>query len=302
MKNKNNNKVKSVNNFDGLEPPKIYNSTPQRRNPNMQYNRDGKNISTAEKRHKQNKKRKLKNNVRKALITIGLIIVLLAVAVVLSLTVFFKITAINVNGSGIYTSDEVVAYSNIDIGDNLFLINSDDCAKSLEENLPYIYSVTVKRKLPSEITLNITEATPCYYIKNEDGSYKLLDDNLKVLKDSSKEIPADVKEIQSAAVTSSKEGQIIVFENENVSNCIIKLSEIINNLNMTEATALSSNGINDNFIVYENRITFKLGSCDNLESKVYRGLAVCEKLNETNENAKGTLDLTADKQSYFTAD
>ncbi|HIY34259.1 MAG TPA: hypothetical protein IAA24_03980, partial [Candidatus Eubacterium faecigallinarum] len=65
-------------------------------------------------------------------------------------------------------------------------------------------------------------------------------------------------------------------------------------------TSIYSNGIKDNYVVYENRIEFKLGSCDDLESKIYQGLAACEKLNESNPNASGIMNITGGKSLYFT--
>lgn len=289
-----NNKDYEIN----LEPPKIYNN--QRSEVNKVKKNNRKNISTAERRHKQNKKRRLKNSVRNALITTGLLLLLLAVGVVLSLTVFFKIEVIDITGSGMYSSEEITAYCFVDVGDNLFLIDKEKCAEVLEQKLPYIYDVEITRKLPSTLQLNITEASPAYKIKNEDGSYILLDDRFKVLNNNSADSSEGAVEIQNVSIVSSENGLLIGFENEEVQTCLNELSSIIKKLNITEATAVSSDGKNNNCIVYENRIILKLGSSENLEDKIYRGIAGCEKLNESTPNAKGTMDLTSGKQFYFT--
>jgi len=288
-----NNKDYEIN----LEPPKIYN---QGSEGNKVKKNNRKNISTAERRHKQNKKRRLKNSVRNALVTTGLLLLLLAVGVVLSLTVFFKIEAIDITGSGMYSSEEITAYCSVDVGDNLFLIDKEKCAEGLEQKLPYIYDVEITRKLPSTLQLSITEASPAYKIKNEDGSYILLDDRFKVLNSNSAESAEGAVEIQNVSIVSCENGLLIGFENEEVQSCLNELSLIIKKLNITEATAVSSDGKNNNCIVYENRIILKLGSSENLEDKIYRGIAGCEKLNESNPNAKGTMDLTSGKQFYFT--
>ncbi len=289
-----NNKDYEIN----LEPPKIYNNQGSEGNKVKKNNK--KNISTAERRHKQNQKRRLKNSVRNALVTIGLLLLLLAVGVVLSLTVFFKIETIDITGSGMYSSEEITAYCSVDVGDNLFLIDKEKCAEGLEQKLPYIYDVEIIRKLPSTLQLSITEASPAYKIKNEDGSYILLDDRFKVLNSNSAESSEGAVEIQNVSIVSCENGLLIGFENEEVQTCLNELSSIIKKLNITEATAVSSDGKNNNCIVYENRIILKLGSSENLEDKIYRGIAGCEKLNESNPNAKGTMDLTSGKQFYFT--
>lgn len=292
-----------MNNKDydfNLEPPKIYNESSSGENKRRKASKQNKNVSTNEKRRRQNKKRRLKNSVRKTLITIGLLLTLLAVGVVLSLTVFFKIETLNITGSGMYSTEEITAYCTIDEGDNLFLINKEKCAENLEQKLPYIYDVDIKRELPSTLIINITEATAAYRIKNNDESYTLLDDRFKVLDNASKESEDGIIEIQNSAVISNENGFVIGFENEESANGLAQLSEIIKKLNITEATAISSDGKNNNYIVYENRIILNLGNFDNLENKVYRGIAGCEKLNESDPNAKGTMDLSTGKQFYFT--
>lgn len=292
-----------MNNKDydfGLEPPKIYNEHGSGENRKRKASKQNKNVSTNEKRRRQNKKRQLKNSVRKALITIALLLVLIAVGVVLSLTVFFKIETVNISGSGMYSTEEITAYCTIDEGDNLFLINKEKCAENLKQKLPYIYDVDIKRELPSTLVINITEATAAYKIKNDDESYTLLDDRFKVLDNASQEKIDGVIEIQNMEVISNENGFMIGFENEESANGLNQLSEIIKKLNITEVTAISSDGKNNNYLVYENRIVLKLGSFENLENKVYRGIAGCEKLNESNPNAKGTMDLSTGKQFYFT--
>lgn len=283
-----------------LEPPKIYNEGSSKNNGRRQRQKKNKNVSTNEKRRRQNKKRRLKNSVRNALITFGLLLALLAVGVVLSLTVFFKIETLSITGSGMYSTEEITAYCTIDIGDNLFLIDEKKCAESLEQKLPYIYDVDIKRELPSTLVINIIEATPAYAVKNDDESYTLLDDRFKVLDNASKESADEAIEIQNTAVISNENGFTIGFENEESANGLNQLSEIIKKLNITEATAISSDGKDNNYIVYENRIVLKLGNFENLENKVYRGIAGCEKLNESDPNAKGTMDLSIGKQFYFT--
>lgn len=252
-----------------------------------------------EVRRRQNKKRKIKNKARSALITIIVLLAFLALGVTLSLTIFFKITDIKVSGSGVYTAEEIAQLSTIEIGENLFLADAKECAVKLGEALPYIYDVKITRKLPATLNIEVTDATPYLAIENDDNTYILTDDRLKVLEDNAPEKPAGVIMITETAVASAIPGYMIGFENDEVSECIVSLVEAIKNLKMSEATSISCVDKNNNYIVYDNRITFKLGSCNNLDSKLNRGLAVCEELNNHNDSIRGTVNLSVDKQSYF---
>lgn len=286
-------KPKNLNSSLGpvnIEPPKIY----------REDQRNKQNLNRAELRHKQNKKRKLKNSVRNALIMIAFLIVLISVGVVLSLTTFFKIETINVTGSGIYSTEEIIDNCGINKGENLFLIDKENCKAKLEKNLPYVYDVKIKKQLSSTINIEITDAKAEYSIQKEDKTFILLDDNFKVLDNAATENVDGTINIINSEITNAENGSKIVFKDENISDCLSKMSAVIKDINMTEATAISSSSINTNYIVYEGRITFSLGNCDNLESKVYKGLASCDKLNKSKPNAKGTLDLSSDKQIYFT--
>lgn len=289
-----------------LEPPKLYNERQRERteaSKERPEKRGAKNeaLSKTERRSKQNKKRRLKNKVRKVIISIALVILLIAVGVALSLTVFFKIETVSVTGSGIYAENEVVTFSKIDVGDNLFLIDENKIISSITTNLPYVYDVQIKRELPSTVKLILTDAVVKYSIETEEG-YILLDDNFKVLETNAESLPAETIGIIDASVASAQAGQTIAFEDETTADNLNKLSQIIKSLDMTEATAISSTDINHNYIVYEGRITFELGALDEQsESRVLRGLAACEQLDESNPDATGTLNVMGDKQVYFTA-
>lgn len=266
----------------------------------VQLRREGQGFTKNEVRRKQNKKRRLKNGVRNFLITLGIVAFVAIVAAILSLTVFFNITTVNITGSEIYTAEELAKACTIEAGENLFLIDTQKCVNSIERSYPYIYSVKITRKLPATVNITVTDAKAVYAVNNADKTFILLDDNLKVLEKSAKSKPAGVIMITDAKVKSSDAGYAVEFEDENALDCITKLTNTIKTMGITEITSISSKNKNSNFIVYDSRITFELGSCDELEKKIYRGLAICEELNEHNNSVKGKINLTVDKQSYFT--
>ncbi len=272
-----------------IEPPKIYNNHGENKKPNR-----------TQTRHRQNKKRRLKNKVRKALLAVILFIVLIAVGAVLSLTVFFKAQTVNVSGSGIYSQEQIVNASAIDIGDNLFLINSNRAAQKITTQLPYIYNVKIKKQLPATVKITVTDATAAYAIENGDETFILADDNYKVLEVSAAEQPAGSVLITDAAIKSAEPGSRLEFDDDTISDCLIKITDAIKATEMKSATAISCKDINNNYIIYDGRITFELGSCDDLEIKIKRGVLICDEMNETNPSIKGKINLKSGKQSYFT--
>ena len=257
MKNKRNVKKQSPggNNLprefvqNDLEPPKIYSNR----------SNEVQKQTRTQTRRKQNKKRRLKNKVRKALLGIIFFVVLMAVGAVLSLTVFFKTESITVSGSGIYSQEQIVNASSINIGENLFLIDSKDASSRITTQLPYIYNVKIKKQLPATVKITVTDATAEFAIDNGNNTFILADDNYKVLETAAAEQPADSIVIKDAAVKTAEPGKRIEFEDETASDCINKIVEAINATGMTGVTAISSRDVNNNYIIFDNRITFELG-------------------------------------------
>lgn len=251
-------------------------------------------------RRRQNKKRKLKRGVRNVLITACVVIGIAVIGAVLSLTVFFNIASLHITGSGTYSEEQIEQLCNINIGDNMFLIDKDKCKDKLTTALPYIYDVTIKRKLPDTVSIEITEAQPAYIIKNDDKTYTLLDDNLKVLENASKDKYDGAVTISKAIPVSNEPGHTVEFENEDTLNCIKSIVEAVKAVQLEDVSVISSADKNNNSILYKNRITFELGDCKDLENKLYKALAAVDELDKRNNKIKGNLNVSDGKQIYFT--
>ena len=252
-------------------------------------------MTRQERRKKQNKRRRLKHSVRRALAVIGLVLLAVAIVAVLCLTVFFKIENITVTGSKVYDTEKVLSVCTIETGENLFLADTDKAAQQLQQALPYVYSAKIKRKLPGTVQIQVTDAAPAYAVKNKDKTYTLMDEVVQ-------KKPKESILIQKANLKSAKVGQTAQFANKNVAACLTQLAQAIRDYQFTEATAICSEGLNSNSIVYDGRIVFKLGTCEKLEKKIHQGLAACAQLDQDNPSVKGTLRLTGEKQYYFTED
>lgn len=71
-------------------------------------------------------------------------------------------------------------------------------------------------------------------------------------------------------------------------------------MSLDKITELYSTGVGNNYIVYDGRITIKLGKLDGAEDKLYAALTALDKLNTTSPNAHGEINAFSDKQIYFT--
>ena len=84
-------------------------------------------------------------------------VLVICVAIIAALTLFFRVDAIQVSGQQRYTDGQVQEASGIQIGDNLFLMNKYDAAGRIVEELPYIEDTRINRKLPSTLIIEVTE-------------------------------------------------------------------------------------------------------------------------------------------------
>lgn len=303
----------------GLEPPKRYrpeqelsgsNDSKQKRirskskskskhNKNPKVNHD-RILTPDEKRREHNKKRRQKKLIRRIISLSLIVIAATALLVTLSLTFLFKIDTIQIVGNESYTNNEITAVLPIEKEDNLFISDTKGASEKLTQNLPYIYKAEVKRKFPSTIVVNITEAEKIYAVVNRDKTYTLLDKDLKVLECDVIKRPQDSVVIRRLVLSSAEPGKTAGINDEKQMADILNLTNAIDSMKLDEITAIYSKDINNNYMTYDKRITYKLGTTEDLESKLYSALSATEKLNETDPGAHGEMTVSGGKQIYFT--
>ena len=107
-------------------------------------------------------------------------VLLTAVAVVAALTMFFKVSTVEVTGSSRYRDGEVAAASGVELGDNLVLLDKYRIAQRIYTELPYVTGARINRKFPSTLVLEVTETTAVASIQGA-GGYWLLSAGEKLL-------------------------------------------------------------------------------------------------------------------------
>ncbi|MCI9563643.1 MAG: FtsQ-type POTRA domain-containing protein [Oscillospiraceae bacterium] len=107
-------------------------------------------------------------------------VLLTAVAVVAALTMFFKVSTVEVTGSSRYRDGEVAAASGVELGDNLVLLDKYRIAQRIYTELPYVTEARINRKFPSTLVLEVTETTAVASIQGA-GGYWLLSAGEKLL-------------------------------------------------------------------------------------------------------------------------
>ncbi|MEG1849461.1 MAG: FtsQ-type POTRA domain-containing protein, partial [Oscillospiraceae bacterium] len=140
-------------------------------------------------------------------------ILLLAVGVSLSLTVFFQVRSITVEGSTRYAEGELIASSGIAPGQNLWRLQTRKAAQTLADKYPYIERATIERRLPDSVVIHLTQAEPVWAIETSTGTL-LLDRQGRVLEAASAKRPEGWPRVVGFSLEGLTAGDYIVREEQ----------------------------------------------------------------------------------------
>jgi len=191
------------------------------------------------------------------------IILSICVGITLSLTVFFPIEKINVKGSKIYSSEEILRFCDIEKGDNLFTVNSKSSEEKLRKSLPYVESIELERKLPNELTVKVKDAEEFACYKSGSRLY-IVSKSGWVLKETDK-IPKNIIGIKANGIK-CEIGSMALFEDKEVKTVIDEITSAlkeqnisINEIDITDTLSIT--------VKVENRFEVELGNRNNITEK-----------------------------------
>ena len=113
-----------------------------------------------------------------------LCVALIIAAVIGAITLFFKTEKIIVEGNRRYTQQEVIEAAGLELGSNLYLMNKYDHAQAIFQNLPYVESASINRKLPDTLLIEVKECAAAVSVPAEGGAW-LMSVNGKLLEKTS---------------------------------------------------------------------------------------------------------------------
>lgn len=105
---------------------------------------------------------------------------LVVVATIFVMSVFFRITNIQVEGNSHYSDEEIIRAIDIEEGDNLFFFDRFAALSRVFAKLPYVEEVSVERSLPNKVIITVTESQALAYLVLGDEMWTI-DHSCKVL-------------------------------------------------------------------------------------------------------------------------
>ena len=214
-------------------------------------------------------------------------------AILLCIFVFFRVDTVEIIGGESYRKEDILSVCNIQDGDNLVLLSTAEREKELEYRFPYIEKVEIKKRIPARVEVIITETKTSYSVACDAG-YLYVNYAGKVLEVASQ--PAkDSAVVRGTTPTADGPSQMIGFEEEDVT---ITFNEIIDQLQEKDVAGITSIDMSNRYdvtMMYDDRILFKFGNTNGMQSKMAYGIETLNyMINEGSITGEthGEIDLT----------
>lgn len=118
---------------------------------------------------------------RNRLIVQLLTVVAVVMALVLGLSVFFKVEKIEVSGAEVYSDWRIREASGLKEGENLLTFSHARAAALIKANLPYVDTVRFGIKLPDTVNIIVKEDQVVYSIKDKLGQWWLMNSDGRIV-------------------------------------------------------------------------------------------------------------------------
>lgn len=242
-------------------------------------------------------------------------------AVVLGLSVFFRVDAekIEVSGGQKYSAWEVAQASGIKDGDNLLTFNRAQAAGRIQASLPYVKSVRIGIKLPDKVYIEIVEIDVTYSVKSVSGDWWHISAEGKAIEKVTEQGAEQSTKILGVTIEEPKVGQktvayqepqtettpdgepvpITVTAAERLQAATDIAGFLENNGIFGEMASIDVNDVFDIQLWYGQQYQIKLGNRTDLSRKItyFKG-ALDQQLGA---HDSGVVDITAPPQVLFTA-
>lgn len=243
-------------------------------------------------------KRRNRRKRRKTALLVFLLLVAVGLLFGLSVTVFFPIKHIEVQGSSFYTAETVAEATEIKVKDNLLLVNEEKILSKVQNKLPFVDNIKITRKFPDTLKITVTDASELYCYKINEIYYSS-DKKGRVLKEYT-EKPDGLIYVEAEAKISAEKIKKITHSDENVQKVIDAVSNTADSFPF-KADYIDLTDIHSVKLSFDNRLTAELGDTSYINEKLQLLITMMESKTE-NDSGTFRLDMWTPenhKGSYF---
>ncbi|MDY5934141.1 MAG: FtsQ-type POTRA domain-containing protein [Oscillospiraceae bacterium] len=254
---------------------------------------------TPEARERYEKKLKIVTRNRRILFGTVAVVVVAAVFAVLSLTVLFNVSEVKVAKAGKhYQPEQIIEAADVDVGDNMVATNWDRVKEKVEQKLPYVLSLEIKKTASGKITFSVVDDTATLVFKTSKG-YALADANCKVL-----EIVKEKPKSKGLTLLTVKNrinadpGEIISFSDDGESILYDTIRTAIKNSGIGNITGIDISDPENIYLEYQSRYRLYLGNSEDIEYKLREAKKIIAEEDENDPNQIGEINLSILKKVY----
>lgn len=238
---------------------------------------------------------------RRTIITVSVLLVFVIVGAVLSVTVLFKIDSYRVEGDCVYTQQQLTDAFGHQTGENMFRFSQADAEARMQQALPYLETLKVRRRLPGTVVFLVSPATEYAAVELGDGNAVILSSTLRVLSASAP--PADgLVRIAGYTPVELTPGSPVTSGDETKDAQLAAFIDALQKSGLASVTAIDVTDQYELTASYAGRMTIRLGTSSQLEYK----LSVVEKTLEAGlangtftDASTGTLDASTAGTVYY---
>ena len=254
---------------------------------------------TPEARERYEKKLKIVTRNRKILFGTVAVVVVAAVFAVLSLTVLFNVSEVKVAKAGKhYQPEQIIEAADVEVGDNMVATNWDRVKEKVEQKLPYVLSLEIKKTVSGKITFSVVDDTATLVFKTSKG-YALADANCKVL-----EIVKEKPKNNGLTLLTVKNrinadpGETISFADDGESILYDTIRTAIKNSGIGNITGIDISDPENIYLEYQSRYRLYLGNSEDIEYKLREAKKIIAEEDENDPNQIGEINLSILKKVY----
>ena len=254
---------------------------------------------TPEARERYEKKLKIVTRNRRILFGTVAVVVVAAVFAVLSLTVLFNVSEVKVAKAGKhYQPEQIIEAADVDVGDNMVATNWDRVKEKVEQKLPYVLSLEIKKTASGKITFSVVDDTATLVFKTSKG-YALADANCKVL-----EIVKEKPKNKGLTLLTVKNrinadpGETISFSDDSESILYDTIRTAIKNSGIGNITGIDISDPENIYLEYQSRYRLYLGNSEDIEYKLREAKKIIAEEDENDPNQIGEINLSILKKVY----
>lgn len=166
---------------DGTQRRRTEEQQRRRQEQQRKRHKQAQRVQRSEKRRQETQRSPARPLPRRKLVLKLVTTLAVVAALLLSVTIFFKVRVVKVTGNKKYTAQEVIEAAGIEIGENLLTFGENKAVGKILAQLSYVDQVQIGIKLPNTVNIDIVETEAVYAIRDSDGGWWLINRSGKLL-------------------------------------------------------------------------------------------------------------------------